>query len=278
MEDSRIASVYGRMKRVLFALLLHATIVGANVIPAGPSAELLIPAAGSAPGANGTYFRSDITIVNLALHDQQVVLLWLPQGRSGSTRAIVTIPAEGSIHSADFVHDYFGETGIGAIVVAAYLSYPAEPAFDAQLYALSRIWTPQPGTNGTTSQSFPAIPATAVVNTGSALLFIGGQDQPEKYRVNVGVVNMDANNAQTFSMQPGPSGGILPAPPPFLVTVPAMSMQQIAFGPPGRDFFDLAITNITPDATRSPLWTAYGSTVDNITGDAWSEIAVPLSP
>ena len=68
--------------RVLTALaiLLAATSLSAAVVqPLGAGFQLLIPAAGSTPGLNGTFFRSDISILNLAGHDEVVNLQWLPQ-------------------------------------------------------------------------------------------------------------------------------------------------------------------------------------------------------
>jgi hypothetical protein len=51
---------------------------------------LLIAAAGSVPGANGTFFRSDISIVNYRGQDQLVSLQWLLQRDvRGALRAAV---------------------------------------------------------------------------------------------------------------------------------------------------------------------------------------------
>ena len=53
-----------------------------------------------------------------------------------------------------------------------------------------------------------------------------------------------------------------------------MSMQQVTFGTGLSATTQFAISNNTPAATRSNRWIAYGSTIDNVTGDAWSELAV----
>ncbi|MDQ6803042.1 MAG: hypothetical protein M3041_19745 [Acidobacteriota bacterium] len=244
-----------------------------NVVQQRSSApELLIPAAGSTPGANGTFFKSDITLGNFADHAQAVRMVWLPQGVSATYSTTITLGARAFIRSADFVHDYLGQSGLGAILVTGVNGFGLDPA--ASLYVASRIWSPQPGTSGTTSQSLPAIPTSTINTTDAALFSLGGVGVGSGFRMNVGFVNLDPVNEQTFNLVFTQS--IIPFVIP--VTVPPMSMQQGTLG--STNFFnpEILITNGTPAATRSNLWVAYGSTVDNVTGDAWSELAVPGAP
>jgi hypothetical protein len=258
------------MKRTIFiALFLVASSSFANVVlPLGAASQVLIPAAGSAQGANGTFFKSDITIINLTSHDQAVALQWLPQGVSNSGAVTITIPVHSGLRSADFVHDYFNTTGLGSIIVTGVTSGGTLDS-TAALYVNSRIWTPEPGTAGTTSQSFPAVPLSAVNAASAALFAVGGADNAANYRVNVGIVNVDQNNTQTFAVTlPGTTTQT------FTVSIPPMSMQQISLGSGISATAQISIQNATPSATRSNTWLAYGSTVDNVTGDAWSELAV----
>jgi hypothetical protein len=242
-----------------------------NVVrPLTSAPQLLIPIAGSTPGANGTFFKSDITLGNFSQQGQSVRLQWLPQGASSTLSVTISVGGLSFIRSADFVHDYLGQTGIGAILVTGLTSGgDIDPA--ASLYVASRIWTPQPGTSGTTSQSLPAIPTSTINTSGAALFSLGGQGS---FRTNVGFVNLDPINAQTFQIVFTQS----PLPFSIPVTVPPMSMQQAALGT--STFFgpELLLANGTASATRSNLWIAYGSTIDNVTGDAWSELAVAGAP
>jgi hypothetical protein len=122
------------------------------------------------------------------------------------------------------------------------------------------------------SQGFPAIPLNTI-NTPVALLHGAGfPSQFGDYRVNVGIVNVDSRNAQTFAIQ---LQSIASPPAPILVTVPPLSMQQVGVGFGGSNFgpTTIAVFNATDRATKSNLWVAYVSTVDNVTGDAWSELA-----
>lgn len=256
---------------IAFAILLAATSLSAAVMqPIGATFQLLIPAAGSTAGVNGTFFRSDISILNLAAHDQTVLLQWLPEpGAAQPQPVILTLKASTGIRSADIVHDYFNQTGLGAILITAALN-PDGSGIDqtGRLFASSRIWTPEPGTNGTTSQDLPAIPAAAMNTQPVVGIFsMGGADDPPSYRTNVGIVNVDPNNAQTFlivhSAQPTTVATL---------TLPPFTMQQVSLGNivPGEQ---IQIQNVT-QTNRTNFWTAYGSTINNVTGDAWDEIGV----
>ncbi|HEX9163981.1 MAG TPA: hypothetical protein VF980_19900 [Thermoanaerobaculia bacterium] len=255
------------------ALVLVAASSFASVVqPVGAAPQVLIPAAGSTTGANGTFFRSDIAIVNLVNRDQNVLAQWLPQAGTGNGAEVTfTIPALTGVRVADFVADRFGVSGLGSIILSGIVpgtSLTIDPT--ARLFVSERIWTQQPGTGGTTSQSFPAIPLQTI-NTPSAALFgLGGPDDPSLFRVNVGIVNVDPKNTQTYVVTPIQQ--VFP-PTTIQVILPPLTMQQVPVGGAGS-VSQINVTNTTPTATRSNLWTAYGSSIDNITGDAWSELAV----
>ena len=256
------------MKR-FFALATFACTSALAAVVSAP--QLLIPAAGSTPGANGTFFRSDITLGNFADHDQIVRLQWLPQGVTSTFSTTIMLRARSGLRSADFVKEQLGRSGLGAIVVTGVTSTgDLDPT--AALYASSRIWSPQAATGGTTSQSLPAIPTSAINTPDAAIFSLGGQNG--SYRANIGFVNLDPNNEQTLSI----IFPLSPLPFAFPVTVPPMSVQQVGLGSSGFFGLEFLIVNSTAAATRSNSWIAYGSTIDNITGDAWSELAVPGAP
>jgi hypothetical protein len=265
----------GMFKALVFSsLLLTATATTAAVVqPIGAHYQLLIPAAGSNAGANGTFFRSDITILNLTPRTQTVRLEWLSQGGEANRTRFIEIGPSTGFRSADFVPEVLQTTGLGAIVVTAMTSQSGSVDPTGQLYVSSRIWTPQPGTTGTTSQSMPAIPATTIDTPSASLFAVGGgpaPDRPEDYRVNIGIVNLDPVNAQTYAIYvPTPT-----LPIPTSVTVPPSSMMQVGMGNDIQPTAQFVVENTTPAGSRSNRWVAYHSTLNNITGDAWSELAV----
>ena len=247
-----------------FAAEPHANSV---VVPLTAVPQLLIPAAGSTAGANGTFFHSDISIVNLASHDQIVKIQWLPQSGAAGSTTTLTIPAQSGIRSADFVATYLNQTGLGAMIVTG-VTNTGVPDASALLYVTTRVWTPQPNTAGTTSQSLPAIPLSTVNTQVAALFAMGGADNPSNYRTNVGIVNLDPVNAQTYQvLLPGLLAQAIQ------VTIAPMSMQLVGLGSGLGPTQEILIQNVTTTG-KSNSWMAYGSSVDNITTDAWSELAV----
>src|SRR5690242_14422989 len=118
------------MKVFLSLVLVFAStsLVAEVVQPIGAAPQILIPAAGNVNGQNGTFFRSDITIINLRTTDQMVFLAWLPQPNGTPASASITIPAQSGIRSSDFVHDYLNTTGLGAIIVTAVTQANVEQA------------------------------------------------------------------------------------------------------------------------------------------------------
>lgn len=231
---------------------------------ATPTAQLLFAGSGSVQGANGTFFHSDITVLNYRAVAQRVAFTWLPFNQSAGAPTILTISAASGLISEDFVGTILGQSGLGALLITGVDSMGN---FDpgAQLYASERVWTPQPGTNGTTSQSFPSV-ATSDINLIRASIV--GQRIDARYRTNVGIVNLDTversfNVIQTTDDPNAPTAT-------SLVTVPARSMVQVPL--PNLTSAALQIA-VQPLVEINPtLWVAYGSSVDNTTGDSWSSL------
>jgi hypothetical protein len=261
------------MNTLALVLYLAVATVDNVVQPIGGAPQILIPAAGNVEGLNGTHFQSDIVVINLRNAAQRVRFDWLPQ--SGGDRAVTTVDLAplNAIRVEDFVGEVLQTSGLGSIIVTGLTQ---ADAFDpsAVLYVTSRIWTPQPGTGGTTSQSLPAIPLSTV-DTPAAAIF--GLRRSSLYRVNVGIVNLDTTRAQTFQIwDPAP------ADPPIVhtVTVPPRMMQQVALAGVTDDAGQILVYNVTDAGSRSNQWVTYGASIDNVTGDSWSELGVAgnLSP
>ena len=222
----------------LIALPLSAATVETNgvVVPLGAAPQILIPAAGSTAGANGTFFRSDITLINFGDVPQQVHMQWLPQAGGTGTSVDVTIPARTGMSSEDFVSQFVGVSGLGSILVSGET---APLVFDpnAKLYATSRIWTPQPGTGGTTSQSLDVVqPGTTMISRAA----IFGLRRDSRYRANVGIVNLDPSATVTFAVTVSPNGDT------YNVTVPPMSMQQVSLASSTATISQITIATASP--------------------------------
>ncbi len=228
-----------------------------------PVPQLLFAGSGSVQGANGTFFHSDITVLNYRSTDQRVAFTWIPNGGTATT-TILTINAASGMISQDFVGSILHQSGLGALLITGV---DANGNFDpnARLYATERVWTPQPGTTGTTSQAFPAI-ATSDINLIRATIL--GQRLDSQYRTNVGIVNLDSVDRSFAILQTtdDPNNPVNQS----NVTVPARSMVQVPLPLLASSALQIVVQPLV--AVNPTLWMAYGSSVDNVTGDSWSSL------
>lgn len=227
---------------------------------AGPS--FLIPAAGNLQGANGTYFRSDVTLIHYGNGPQQIIVGWMPANTNNCEAKVAEITLdEGWKHFGDFVGETLGETGLGALV---FMAVDEEGELDdtAQIDGFSRIWTPMPnGLAGTSSQQFSAVAIDDLFPLLHVYLF--GLRQDAGFRTNVGIVNFDLMT-HAWTAEFFPSVGARPA--NGNIIVPPCSMWQGAI--PAGNFGPLLV-HLLPRDGDGNFWTAYGSSTDNSTGDGW---------
>jgi hypothetical protein len=149
-------------------------------------------------------------------------------------------------------------SGVGAVTVFGELDGGGSDT-SAKLDGSSRLWTPSPGTGGTTSMSFP--PVSLLDSLGSLTAFALGLRQDASYRTNVGIVNLDTTSAHAWTvsvMGTGRTGS-------FTLSVPACGMMQVAV--PAGDYGHMFLT-FKADASGF-WWSAYAASVDNVTGDGW---------
>jgi len=250
-------------------ILIAAAASGQLVATRPSSAQFLIPAAGAQPGNGGTFFRSDITIINYRGADQRIRLQWLPQDVSGAGGAAIetTIAASSGIASEDFVTNVMQKSGLGAILVTAI---GATGLFDssAQLVATSRIWSPQPGSSGTTSQALPSISTGDISSSTVAVL---GARRDARYRTNVGIVNV-STDVQSFQVVVFGSFGT------EVRQVDVQPQSMVLFGvtgPASTTPLQIQVQNVTT-VSRSAAFVTYASSVDNVTGDAWTTLGSNL--
>jgi hypothetical protein len=271
MASGAPLAALGGMKHFLLFSLLFAVPLFAQqsdnvILPLEYNYQLLIPVAGNTPGANGTFFKSDINIINLRAAEQRIRLRWLPQGRTGVDIPAkeMTIAAASGFFSEDFVANVMEQTGLGAIQIVGIRS-DGQPDVDARLYATSRIWTPHPVAGGTVSQTFPTL--TMTTRSDAPPKWIFGVRRDDRYRLNVGIVNYSGIK-QSFTVQTG-SGGPVPGGETVLIQVEPFSIVQAGITGQAQGAFQIIVRN----DSGSALWDAWASSIDNVTGDAWSEIA-----
>lgn len=223
----------------------------------------LFPAAGSVQGAGGTFFKSDGMIVNHRNATQRISMGWIAQGVNNGSRPLkyFDLNAVTPYVLKDLVGspNLLGETGLGAVLVTGVTS-TGDADSGATLDGFSRIWTNQPGAQGTVSIAFPSI--SVLDSLGNAFAYALGLRHDAGFRTNVGIVNLDSvPHTWTVTINGDGTSPITN----FNVTVEGFSMKQTPL--PSGDYGILLVA-LTPDATGF-YWSAYGAAVDNITGDGW---------
>src|SRR5206468_2462092 len=97
--------------------------------PVAPSAAAattgqpaVIPVAGSVPGAAGTFFRTDVSLLNGRNQNQDVLVAWLRQAQDGTDAPSfrVTLPstiidASGKTNVTPAISDFVGRLGLSGL-------------------------------------------------------------------------------------------------------------------------------------------------------------------
>jgi photosystem II stability/assembly factor-like uncharacterized protein len=216
----------------------------------------VVVATGNVSGVGGARFRSDVSLINSAATNQDVMVAWLAAGANGANaRAFrLTLPGSKTTTIAGFV-DNLGLSGLGCLVVIAIdAGGNVDPR--ASIDGSSRLWMTGSNNPGTVSQSVPGMPIKDLGNRTTALATSLRSDSD--YRTNIGIVNLDTRS-RTFAVDL--SGERHSA--KVSVDVEPLSMRQIAI--PSGDYGAMSAT-FTTSSSDFP-WTAYGSSVNNFTGE-----------
>lgn len=258
----------------LLALIVAMPMLADMYTPQAAAPKLIIPVAGNAQGANGTYFRSDISVSNLRNAAQKVGIFWLPQGGSGTVVTplrVFDVPANRGFSSDDFVDSIVDRSGLGALEILGVQDDGVTLDPDARLHVTSRIWTPRPdGGEGTMSQPFPAIVAGATPLTNVKAIF--GLRRGSQFRLNVGVYNPSSQN-QRFHAQVSISGTAGVDVQNIDIDVLPRSMQQVLVPGTSTGIVQILVEDLEGGAGD---WQTWASSIDNQSGDAWSQMGFPV--
>ena len=248
-----------------------------NVADEAGDNAYIIAVVGSAPGANGTFFRSETTFVNNKVsQSQRVLVFYFPRGNTagcggGIVRRLTLAPFSWYVYN-DVLTDLIGvSNALGSIVV---IGVDSGDNFDstANIDGASRIWTPCPVTScpggGTVSQSFA--PVAFSVNTGTQSAY--GLRSDASFRTNYGIFNYapDIAAVRGFTVRVYGLDGTLAQ------TTVGVGACSLFFGSTPTAAFPNGniILDITPSDGQGE-WYGFGSSNDNITGDNWSSPTRP---
>ena len=216
--------------------------------------DLVFPILGKIPG-----WKSDVMLINHRSVDQALHIFFMAQGQNNASAApyTYTLPANRMV----YWHDFFGtglgiNNGLGSIMILAVNS-AGNADGQALIDGSARLFQTD-DFGGTLSQMFPSVPLhDAPAGTRTTAV---GLRSDFNFRTNAGVVNFDSV-ARTFTVNI-----VAAAVSTFTISVPPYSMMQVRL-PNDGTYGDIAL-QFTSNTTN--FWSAYGASVDNISGDSWS--------
>jgi PKD repeat protein len=222
-------------------------------IPAPHGSELTIPAVGRAPGAAGTFWRSDVTIFNPGLTTMTISLRYLAAGQDNRNAVAhsVSVPPSRTVVIADITQSLGVSSGSGALQVS--WSGATGPI------VTSRTYTTTDG-GGTYGQSID--PVTSFANDS----YVPGLRSDSNFRSNVGFVNGGDTQLTVTATLLSDSGGILGT---TQIGLSPRSQVQYAVGAlfPAANTPRAGTLTLLAHVDGSPNLFAYGSIVDNASGD-----------
>jgi cytochrome c oxidase subunit 2 len=201
-----------------------------TVAPFVHAEERIIAAAAHAPGANGTFWRTELRLFNPSATEIEIEASLLPEL---AAPIAIRVPAFGKVRHDDALDALFGARGLAAIRLRS------DDAFEAT----SRTFTS--GGCGSFGQFVPSMNVEAALQRG--LLLHLGDDVAS--RTNIGFANTNDAPATVTLRSSGHA--------PRTLVVPARALLQTSH---------LGSAIVAFEADR-PVF-GYGSVVDNESGDA----------
>jgi PKD repeat protein len=222
--------------------------------PVAAGNELFIPVVGRAPGANGTFWRSDVTIFNYRGVAIGINVRYLAGGADNRNAPshVLTIPAGNTVTVSDVLSTFGLTSGTGALQLFWLFSGGA-PA------VTSRTYTTVTG-GGTYGQSIDPLSAQGFDSVVPGLRSDGG------YRSNLGFVNSGDSQIRASVTLLSSSGQTLGS---AAVTLPPKSQMQTSVAAlfPSVSTGSLGSFTLRAHTNDAPTLSAYGSIVDNGSGD-----------
>jgi hypothetical protein len=240
-----------------------------------PDSEILLPVVINASGLNGTFFKTDGFFANFRNANQEVLVRFVTSGISGAgeTPIRTSINALTNVAAVDLLGPESGQlarSGVFALLITAVLPGTNTVDPNGKLLAMFRIWTPQPGSAGTTSFGAWGPPSDNIHGFNGAIAL--GLRQSTAFRTNVGLVNLDPVNTRSWTITILSAG----TPTNIPIALAPLSMQLIAVPAtitPSPNGY-IAVTFVPSAVPATDFrWSAFGVSADNITGDSWLNLA-----
>jgi PKD repeat protein len=224
-----------------------------QAIPAPGGSELTIPAVGRAPGIAGTFWRSDVTLFNPGLTSMTISLRYLAAGQDNrnAVASNVTLPPSRTLVIPDIAQAMGVSSGSGALRVS--WNSAAGPIVTSRTYTTT-------GSGGTYGQSID--PVASFANDS----YVPGLRSDASFRSNVGFVNGGDSSMTVTATLLSDNGAMIGT---TQIGLAPRSQVQYAIGAlfPAASTPRAGTLTLLAHADGSPALFAYGSIVDNQSGD-----------
>jgi photosystem II stability/assembly factor-like uncharacterized protein len=227
--------------------------------PPPESYSYLVPTSAHAPGANGAFFTTDLSVANVGATDAHFTIQFLSHdmdGRTGPTSSLLLAPRRAVTYEDVLASVFEVVSGYGAVRITS------DSAF---LKVASQTSTAPPDGRGTVGQSIPSFDASRFATPASPQTLIGLR-RDAAFRTNVVLVNASEVRASVVLTLVGSDGSTFGS---AAYDLPPLAMTQVpsavtALGAPAgtRDAV-LVVSILTPGAQVAALATV----IDNLTND-----------
>jgi hypothetical protein len=220
---------------------------------AAGGSSLMLAAVGRVPGANGTFWRSDVTFFNPAPYSVSLNLRYLPTNTDnrGATTTSIPVGAGQTVVLRDLVSRFGVTSGQGALEVS--WSGSAGPVVTSRTYTTDAA-------GGSYGQ------AVDPISTWSRDLYVTGIRSDSSFRANLGFVNSGDQPLSVTVSLIAPSGQTFAT---GYVSVPARSQVQGGTSSlfPGIGADNLGNFTMKVHTDGGATLSAYASMIDNASGD-----------
>jgi subtilisin-like proprotein convertase family protein len=235
-----------------------------------------VPAVIRGEGAAGTRWRSDLWISNLSERQGTFRLVWFSRGGLPWIRD-VTLAAGASASYEDLLGTLFADVGTQQLRVGTNLPPPGGGTGQLRIetdlpawVAASRAWSAaQLGTYG---QWMPALAASEAIGEGEGRLAIPQLINDRRFRTNVGLTEISGLPARAILRVLDGGGREIWS---TAVELAALEQRQISLAAAGAPEFSNGYAWVEPEGEGRIA--AYGSVVDNVSGDPIYVPALRLS-
>jgi hypothetical protein len=257
--------------------LTLSVVIAVTQLAAPASAQLalqwIVPAVAHTPGAEGTYWRSDVSLHNPHPYDLPVVLQFLPSdtdNQVADTLSVTLYPWE-TFNLWDVLGpEHFDLEATGAILAFADWDLACDPVEDCDFLVTSRTYTLDPGDGvGEYGQTIAGSSTWQGIDWDTLGYAAGVLNDGVNFRANVGVASWSADWTSVVVDVQDAAGTILES---FTFDIPPFGHLQQRLPTPIEGGSLVIWLDDGPDDS---LIFGYVSVVDQSTGDASFQLAQP---